>query len=390
MTHNAMILDGMTLFTGEHICENRALVIENGFISRVIPHSDVPSGVPVERLPPDCLLAPGFIDVQVNGAGGVLFNDNPTKQAIDTIGTSLRSFGVTGFLPTFITDSKDKMDQACMAAVQACEYENNMALGIHLEGPFINSQRCGIHDPRYIRIPNRQDVIALEQLAIRLADKKVLLTLAPEIVQENSISQLIRAGVIVSIGHTAATYAETLDAIASGATGFTHLFNAMPPIMNREPGPVGAALSQRHISCGIIADGFHVHPALLRATLAAKAPGSVFLVTDAMPPVGTKEDSFILYGRHILRKDGRLISEDGVLAGADITNIQLVRNCISLLGLHLEEALRMASLYPARFLKMDHQRGYLKPGYIADMVLLSNWRHPTELKVEKTWVAGKL
>lgn len=382
-------ISGASLFTGEQIINNVALVLHEGVIEALISPHEIPADSIIEELPDHCLLAPGFIDAQVNGAGGILFNDTPTPQAIKNIGKTLRTFGVTGYLPTFITDRKDKMHQACAALVEESRSSDSMALGIHLEGPFISVERKGIHNPDFIRSPDKDDIHALIQLSTQLEQHRVLLTIAPETVPVEVVAQLARAGVIISVGHTASSYNDVLESFSAGATGFTHLFNAMPPIYNREPGPVGAALSQRKSFCGIIVDGFHVHPALLRIALNSKEQGSLFLVTDAMPPVGTDVSEFFLYGKRILRSNGRLVSEDGVLAGADVTNIQLVRNCHTLLNLPLEESLRMASLYPAQFLKLDHRFGRIAKGYQADFVLLSNWTKPGDLRVENTWLKGE-
>lgn len=391
MNGQVRILTGARIFTGHEFLEGHSLVIRNGHIESILPEgATLPEGERV-LLPPDQLIAPGFIDAQVNGAGGILFNETPTSHAVRDIGNALRRFGVTGYLPTFITDRREGMVAACAAALTAAEPAGSMILGVHLEGPFIGPSRPGVHNPAFIRKPDENDFDLLENTARDFGpDARLLLTLAPETVSETEITRLAQAGVIVSLGHTGSTFEQAKKGVAAGARGFTHLFNAMPPVANREPGPVGAALDSAEAFCGIIADGIHVHPVLLRAVLATKVPGTVFLVSDAMPPVGTDQKSFILYGKEIYRRDGRLVTADGVLAGADIDMLAAVRNCVTLLGLDLAEALRMAALYPARFLKLDHRTGSIAPSLRADLVLLSCWQEPQKLKVEATWVAGNM
>lgn len=384
------VLTGARIFTGHEYLDDYAIVIENGYIEALVPKDGrIPEG-DVISLPHDHLIAPGFIDVQVNGAGGVLFNETPTSQAIGRIGEALQPSGVTGYLPTFITDGREGMVAACAAAVSAARQPGSRSLGIHLEGPFIGPSRPGVHDPHSIRKPDENDLTLIVDTARELGnDARLLLTVAPETVTESQIARLFTAGVVVSIGHTGCTFDQAKNSLAAGASGFTHLGNAMPPIVNREPGPVGAALDSKGAFSGIIADGFHVHPGLLRTMLAAKNDGTVFLVSDAMPPVGTDATSFVLYDKTIYRRGGRLVTADNVLAGADIVLLDAVRNCVTMLGLDLSEALRMASLYPARFLKLDHVTGSIAPKLRADLALLSHWQDPKNLSVKATWIAGQ-
>ncbi|HYO53053.1 N-acetylglucosamine-6-phosphate deacetylase [Archangium sp.] len=380
------VLAGARLFTGERMLDGHGVVVEGGRISAVVPMAAAPADAQVLRLPEDALLVPGFLDAQVNGAGGVLFNDTPTVEAALAIAAAARRSGTTGLLPTFITDELSRMRQACEASLEALARPASGVLGIHLEGPFISGERPGVHDPRFVRVPEPQDIDYLSALPERLAGKggRLMVTLAPECVGDAVIGRLASAGVVLSAGHTAATYERTSEALAAGVRGFTHLFNAMPPAHNRQPGPTVAALNSDEAWCGIIADGIHVHPAMLRMLLKVKRPGKVFLVTDAMPPVGTDATSFTLYGRTILRREGRLVTENGTLAGADIDMVTAVRNCVRLLGLPLEESLRMASLYPACYLGLDGHLGRLAPGYRADLTLLRS-----DLTVLATWVGGQ-
>ncbi|MFB1479504.1 N-acetylglucosamine-6-phosphate deacetylase [Corallococcus sp. RDP092CA] len=380
------ILQGARVFTGDQLLEGHAVVLEEGTIRAVVPASELPTGATVHTLPGDALLAPGFVDVQVNGAGGVLFNDAPTEEAALAIAAAMRTCGTTGLLPTFITDDATRMREACEAALTATARPDSGVLGIHLEGPFISRERAGVHVPSFIRAPDPRDLDYLTALPRRFAAHggRVLMTLAPECVDDATLRRLASAGVVLSAGHTAATSERTTQALRAGVRGFTHLFNAMPPVLNRQPGPVVAALTHDDAWCGVIADGVHVHADNLRLLLKVKPPGKVFLVTDAMPPVGTPVTSFTLQGRTILRRRGRLETEDGTLAGADIDLTAAVRHCVHSLDVPLEEALRMASLHPATLLGLHGHRGRIAPGHRADLVLLM-----PDLSVHTTWVNGQ-
>ena len=377
------LLTGARLFTGEMMLDGHALLIEDGTILDLIPGGTALDARTV-ALPAGSLIAPGFIDTQVNGGGGALLNDTPTADAVRTIVAAHRRYGTTGLLPTFITDAADKMHSAASAVAEAMRVRDSGVLGLHLEGPFLSIERRGVHSPAFVRPPTPDDIAYLAELPNEFPGGKVLLSLAPEAVSDEDIGALAEAGVLLSGAHSAASYARTTAAIRAGLRGFTHLFNAMPPVANREPGIAGAALLSAETWCGLIADGIHVHPAMLKLALAAKPRGKLMLVTDAMTPLGTDATSFTLYGATIHRRDGKLVTDDGTLAGADLDMAQAVRNCIGLLGLPREEALRMASLYPAQFLGMSDRRGRLGSGYLADLVLLDQSTH-----VLGTWVAGE-
>lgn len=377
------LLTGARLFTGEMMLDGHALLIEDGTILDLIPGGTALDARTV-ALPAGSLIAPGFIDTQVNGGGGALLNDTPTADAVRTIVAAHRRYGTTGLLPTFITDAADKMHCAASAVAEAMRVRDSGVLGLHLEGPFLSIERRGVHSPAFVRPPTPDDIAYLAELPNEFPGGKVLLSLAPETVSDEDIGALAEAGVLLAGAHSAASYARTTAAIRAGLRGFTHLFNAMPPVANREPGIAGAALLSAETWCGLIADGIHVHPAMLKLALAAKPRGKLMLVTDAMTPLGTDATSFTLYGATIHRRDGKLVTDDGTLAGADLDMAQAVRNCIGLLGLPREEALRMASLYPAQFLGMSDRRGRLGSGYLADLVLLDQSTH-----VLGTWVAGE-
>jgi N-acetylglucosamine-6-phosphate deacetylase len=377
-------LTGARLFTGEAMLDGFSLIIEGERIADLVPDDQIPAGAELVRCPQGSTLAPGFIDAQANGAGGVLFNDEPTEGAVLAIAEALRRSGGTGLLPTLITDDGAKMAQAAEAVIAASRIPGSGILGIHFEGPFISPNRPGVHNPQYIRPLDEEDIAFLTGLPERMPQGRVLLTIAPEEVEDSVIARLAEAGIVISAGHTVASFERTREAVGHGLRGFTHLFNAMPPINSRQPAVTTAALTGRETWCGIIVDGIHVHPAVLKMALAAKGADRFFLVTDAMPPVGTDATSFELYGQRILRRDGRLVTEDGTLAGADIDMASAVSNCVHMLGLPLEEALAMASLHPAEFLRLDDHFGRLAQGYRADLVLLGQ-----DLEVLNTWVGGE-
>jgi len=313
-------------------------------------------------------LLPGFIDCQVNGGGDVLFNDAPTVDTIRRISAAHRRFGTTGFLPTLISDEADVMRAAIAAVDAAIEEGVPGVLGIHLEGPYLAPERRGVHDAAKFRVPDAREI----ELAASLRNGKTVLTIAPERVPPASIRELVARGVIVCAGHTAATYAEARAALDAGVRGFTHLFNAMSPLTSREPGAVGAALEDAASWCGIVVDGYHVHPASLRIALAAKPRGKVFLVSDAMPPVGGDSDTYALGGVTITCRDGRCETPDGVLAGSALDMATAVRNSVASLGLPLDEAVRMASTYPADFLGLASTHGRIARGCRADFVVMGN------------------
>jgi len=324
-------------------------------------------------------LAPGFIDCQVNGGGGVLFNDAPTVDGIRRIAQAHRKFGTTGLLPTLISDDAATMRAAIAATRAAIRQGVPGVLGIHLEGPFLAPQRKGIHDDAKFRAPTAMDV----DLIAATDAGRILVTLAPEQVAPQTIRALVERGVILSAGHTAATWAQTRAALDAGVRGFTHLYNAMSPLQSREPGAVGAALEDCTSWCGIIVDGHHVHPAALRVALAAKPRGKVFLVTDAMPPVGSDDAQFTLNGETITCRDGKCTNADGVLAGSALDMASAVRNAIAMLGVAADEALRMASAYPAAFLGLEKSHGRIAPDYAADLVALD-----ADFGVRSTWIGG--
>jgi N-acetylglucosamine-6-phosphate deacetylase len=371
--HNGRVLRDQALVEGH------CVLLEGGRILDIVPHGH-PScqGATAVDLQGNMLL-PGFIDSQVNGGGGVLFNDSPTPESIRRIGQAHRRFGTTGFLPTLISADLDVVASAIAATRSAIETEVPGVLGIHIEGPFLNVERKGVHDPAKLRQLDTSAVGLLASLGVG----RTLVTLAPEMTEPTIIRKLTRAGVIVSAGHTNATYAQVVAALQHGLTGFTHLFNAMSQLTGRKPGVVGAALESQESWCGIIVDGQHTSPVVLRLALRCKPPSRFMLVTDAMPSVGTGVRSFKLEGREIRVSGNVCLDEDGRLAGSNIDMASCVRNAVSLLGISLPEAVRMASLYPAEFLGLAHELGRIEPGYRANLVLADD-----RLNVLETWIEG--
>ena len=374
-----LVLVNGRILTPTGIVEGKALAIRDGRIEGVVAPADIAAGAQRHDLDGG-LLVPGFIDTQVNGGGGVLFNDSPTVEAIAAIGAAHRPYGTTGFMPTLISDNLAVVDQAMRAAEQAIEAGVPGVLGVHIEGPFLNVKRKGIHDPSKFRVLDDEAVALLSSLK----RGKTLVTLAPETTTPEMIARLVAAGVIVAAGHTNASYATTRRALDAGLTGFTHLFNAMSPLTSREPGVVGAALESTNAWAGVIVDGRHVDPVTLRIALRTRPLDRFMLVTDAMPTVGMVDKSFDLQGRHIRVVDGVCVDDRGTLAGSDLDMAGAVRNAVSMLGLSLEDAAAIASRAPAAFLGLAEERGTIAPGQAADLVLLDD-----ALNVRETWIDGR-
>ncbi|MDY0956730.1 N-acetylglucosamine-6-phosphate deacetylase [Stenotrophomonas rhizophila] len=375
------VLRNARILAGDEFRDDLAVVIEDGRITALVSDAAPQLGSADEQVDlGGGWLLPGFIDAQVNGGGGVLFNNTPDVDSLRTLAAAHRRFGTTGLLPTLISDDVQVMRRAIDATRAAIAQGVPGVLGIHLEGPYIAPARKGTHDANKFRVPDADEIA----MAASLDNGVTLLTLAPERVPLESIRALVERGVIVAAGHTAASYEEARAGLDAGIRGFTHLYNAMSPLTGREPGVVGAALEDRDSWIGIIADGVHVHPASLRVALAAKPRGKVMLVTDAMPPVGADSPSYELYGEVITAVDGVVRNAAGSLAGSALDMATAVRNAVHLLGLSLDEAARMASRYPAQFLNLDDRLGEIAEGYQADLVLLDD-----ALQVRATWIAGE-
>jgi N-acetylglucosamine-6-phosphate deacetylase len=370
------------IFDGHRWHHDAALLVEFGHVAAIAGISDIPASAPRVDLGGG-MLVPGFVDLQVNGGGGVLFNNDPSVDAIRTICAAHAQFGTTALLPTLITDTVPVNEAAIAAGAAAASERVPGFLGLHLEGPHLALARKGTHDPALIRPMDDADLERLLRASETLPN--LLCTIAAETVTTSQITALSEAGIIVSIGHSDADYDTTMAAFRAGATMATHLFNAMSQLGNREPGVVGAVLDSPGVFAGLIADGIHVHPASLAIALRAKSgAGRIFLVTDAMSQTGTDLSTLTLNGRTITRADGALRLADGTLAGADLDMIDAVRFIHLRTGLALEESLRMASLYPAQALGMDAERGHLAQGAFADFVHLTE-----DLQVGSTWISGR-
>jgi N-acetylglucosamine-6-phosphate deacetylase len=368
---NGRVLIGRKFATG------RAVIIKDGRIDSVVDEDAVPPRAEVVDLR-GLLLAPGFIDTQVNGGGDRLFNDDPSVETIAAIGEAHRRFGTTGFLPTLISDDNAKIAAAMDATRTAILGGVPAVLGVHIEGPFLNPAKKGIHDATKLRPISNSEI----ELLSRPTGGVTVVTLAPESVPADAIRRLASAGVIVSAGHTQATGDQIFEALRNGLRGFTHLFNAMSQLGSREPGVVGAALYDENSWCGIIVDGHHVDPRVLKVALRAAPLRRFMLVTDAMPSVGGRK-VFMLGGQAISVIDGRCVNAEGTLAGSDLDMATAVRNAVSMLGVGIPEALAMASSNPAAFLGLDDELGRIAAGYRASMVLLDERLHVVE-----TWTDG--
>ncbi len=369
--HNGHVL------TARGFERDACVVVEDGHVVALLHGEPPPRGERIDLQ--GGWLVPGFIDVQVNGGGGVLFNNDTSVEGIAAIGRAHRGFGTTGFLPTLISDDAAVMQRAIDATRSAIAQGVPGVLGIHLEGPYLAPARRGTHDAGKFRVPDAAEIA----MATSLDSGITVITLAPECVPAGTIRALVARGAIVCAGHSAACYEQARGGLAAGITGFTHLYNAMTPLQGREPGVVGAALEDADSWVGVIVDGVHVHPASLKVAIAAKPQGKVLLVTDAMPMVGGATPSFDLYGETITAVDGVVRNAAGALAGSALDMTSAVRNTVRLLGLSLDEACRMASQYPAEFLGLGGERGRIAPGYRADLVLLD-----AGVNVRRCWIGG--
>ncbi|MFC4625855.1 N-acetylglucosamine-6-phosphate deacetylase [Daeguia caeni] len=375
---------GARIFDGERFHDRCALVFDNGRVEAIIPESALGEAHAVDRLNGG-ILAPGFIDAQVNGGGGRMLNDEPTPETMYVIADGHRKFGTTSLLPTLITDTTPVRDRAIEAAIEAVKADKGVA-GLHLEGPHLAPARKGAHLAELMRPVDDADIALYIRAAKQIGT--LLVTMAAEQVTPEQVRRLSEGGVIVSIGHSDTTAEEALKRFDAGARSVTHLFNAMSQIGHRAPGLAGAALDHPDIWCGIVADGHHVNPMALRLALRAKrGDAHLFFVTDAMALVGSNSESFEINGRVVRRVPGgicsKLILPDGTIAGSDLDMATAIRFGVAELELSLPEALRMASLYPARYLRLS-DRGLLRPGMRMDAVHLDDG-----LRARATWLSGE-
>ncbi|WP_424933451.1 N-acetylglucosamine-6-phosphate deacetylase [Amaricoccus macauensis] len=353
------------VFDGERLHDGHVARFEDGQLAALIPEADAPYTEDAVDLGGDILSA-GYVDLQVNGGGGVMLNDDPSVETLKRMVDAHRNLGVAAILPTLITDTREVTAAAIAAAIEATQRGLAGVAGLHLEGPHLSLARKGAHDPALIRPMEPEDFDNL--LAAARALPALMVTVAPESVSEAQVAALSRAGVIVSIGHTNADFETCQRYAAAGARVATHLFNAMSQLGSREPGLVGAALANGALSAGLIADAIHVHPATMRAAWASKAgPGRIFLVSDAMAVAGSDLSEFRLGGRMIRRNAGRLTLEDGTLAGADLDLTTAVRNLVGLVGVGLEDALRAAITVPAALIRRKTVAGQV----LGDMIRIA-------------------
>ncbi|TCL04002.1 MULTISPECIES: N-acetylglucosamine-6-phosphate deacetylase [Sodalis] len=370
------------IFTGYQVLDDYALIIDDALISAVCPTASLPADIERRDLS-GALLAPGFIDLQLNGCGGVQFNDSLDALSVGTLEIMQRAnekSGCTSFLPTLITSTDEFMHRAIDVMRAFLAQHKNQALGLHLEGPYLNPIKKGTHDPALMRTP---DAAMIDYLCAN-ADVIAQITLAPEQVDAGVIRRLRQAGIVVSAGHSNATYEQAKAGFAAGVGSATHLFNAMPQLVGREPGLIGAIFDAPEIYCGIIVDGLHVNYANVRNAKRIKGEKLV-LITDATAPAGAdgKIDRFIFAGKTIYYRDGLCLDENGTLSGSALTMIDAVRNSVEYVGIPLDEALRMATLYPAQALGISDRLGTLQVGKAANLTAFTR-----DYRIIKTIVNG--
>ena len=355
------------VYTGEKVLYDKGIIVNGNDIESIVDIDKISRDLDVMDLK-GLNVASGFIDLQVNGGGGCLFNDSPTEEYIARIFSGHKHFGTTNFLPTLFTVSTKKMLQA-IETVKACLRNNKYGvLGLHIEGPYINEKKAGVHDKQSIKQVSNDE---LNILTMKGEGVIKIWTVAPEIIDEYHIKKLNEHGIIVSAGHTNATYEQATESFGWGISKVTHIFNAMSQFGSREPGVVGAALDADKIWAGIIVVGFHVHFASVRICKKIKGK-KLILITDAMPPVGSDITEFNLGELKVLYKNGQCTTEEGVLAGSSLDMATAVRNCVQKVGIPMDEALRMASTYPAECIGIGNNMGKIKPGYLANMVIFDN------------------
>ena len=366
MTGSSITFTGGPIFDGAELRDGYAARFKNGVLDAIVPELQTKSDDQIEDLSGK-ILSPGYVDLQVNGGGGVMFNDDPSVQTLTRIARAHRAMGATSILPTLITDTVEKTKAAVDAAIEAVQSGIPGIAGLHLEGPHLSERRKGAHDADLIRPMQQTDLEIITNAAKHLP--ALMVTLAPENITLKQVEVMKRAGVIVSLGHTDASFETCLAFAKAGAQCVTHLFNAMSQLGSRKPGLVGAALSCGSLSAGLIADGIHVHPDTMRAAWAAKrGPGRIFLVSDAMAVAGTSQTEFQLEGRPIRRENGMLTLQDGTLAGADLCLTQAVRVLSEHVGIPFQEALAAATIAPNRIISGKSEKQKLM---LSQMILIA-------------------
>lgn len=371
-------ITGSKLFNGIDFIEHKVLLIDDQHIAGIVNEDAIPTDFQVKKLDGG-ILSPGFIDLQVNGGGGKLFNNSPDKESLNTIISAHQYFGTTSIMPTVISDSLNIL-QKCTDTISNEIDNNHSLLGIHIEGPFFNVKYRGVHQKQYINTINASYLNLFETL-----DKfPVMLTLAPECISIKQLKHLNSLGFKILAGHTDANYDQLEEAVKYGLDGFTHLFNAMGQISAREPGVVGSAFDFDETSASIIVDLHHVHPSLINLSFKQKPKGKLFFVSDSMATINHGEPSFELYDEVVSESNGRIINSEGKLAGSSITQIDAIKNAYQKCSIPLESAISMATLYPAEYLGVSDYIGQLKKGYRADLAHFDSNFH-----VQNVWLAGK-
>jgi len=371
-------LKGARIFSGEEFFEKKALLLEGETILEIVDDSKIPNDFECQKLNGG-ILSPGFIDLQVNGGGGKLFNNSPDKDSLNTIIGAHQHFGTTSIMPTVISDSLNVL-QKCTDTISDEINHNHSLLGIHIEGPFFNVKYRGVHQKQYINTINATYMSLFETL-----DKfPVMLTLAPECISIKQLKSLKKLGFKILAGHTDANYDQLEEAVKYGLDGFTHLFNAMGQISAREPGVVGSALDFDEASASIIVDLHHVHPSLIQLSFKQKPKGKLFFVSDSMATINHGEPSFELYDEVVSESKGRIINSEGKLAGSSITQIDAIKNAYQKCNIPIDSAISMATLYPAEYIGVSDYLGQLRSGYRADLAHFNS-----DFQIQNVWVAGK-
>ena len=372
-------LKGARIFSGKDFLDNKALLFEDDNIIDILDDSFIPNDFEIQSLNGG-ILSPGFIDLQVNGGGGKLFNNSPNEESLNTIISAHQYFGTTSIMPTVISDSLNVLQQ-CTDIISKEINKNKSLLGIHIEGPFFNVKYRGVHQKQYINTINATYMNLFETL-----DRfPVMLTLAPECISIKQLKSLKKLGFKILAGHTDANYDQLEEAIKYGLDGFTHLFNAMGQISAREPGVVGSALDFDQTWASIIVDLHHVHPSLINLSYKQKPEGKLFFVSDSMATINHGEPSFELYDEVVSESKGRIINSEGKLAGSSITQIDAIKNAYQKCNIPLESAISMATLYPAEYLGISDYLGQIKKGFRADLVHFNS-----DFKIQNVWVEGNL
>lgn len=359
------------VLTPDGVLNNACVTIDNGIIAAIEPDSSVPA------LPGT--LMPGYIDTQVNGGGGVLFNKHPDADSLNTLAMAHLRYGTTSMLPTLITDGEEAMTRAADAIAEVIAAQHPTIIGVHFEGPFLNVAKKGVHEAGFIRHPKDSELALL----IRKDLGKVVVTAAPDNVDCGFIRELVAEGVVVALGHSNATYEQAAAALQAGATGFTHLYNAMSALQSRAPGMVGAALNHPDVYCGLIVDHHHVHPQSAQLAIKTKTAQRIMLVTDAMAHVGTDLTELAFFNTVIERHGDKLVTPEGTLAGSCLDMHTAVLNTHRDLGFSLAEVSEMASGTPARFLSREHSLGSISVGQAANLLHLDN-----ALNIDTIWLHG--